>query len=48
MYERIIYRKSFLFLSNCYDGPDDENPTCGWAYTSSGKKIPNSQVKKIF
>lgn len=45
MTEKIIYRTSYILISNCYDGPNDENPTCGWRYAHTGQKIANSQVK---
>jgi len=28
---------------NCQDGFNSQTPTCGFAYDSQGKKIPNSQ-----
>ena len=40
--EQIIYQSDFL-IDGCIDGANAANPTCGWAKTSSGENIPNSQ-----
>lgn len=42
--ERIVYRDDLLnSISQCKDGANEAEPTCGWVYDAKNSKIANSQ-----